>query len=62
MNQKEVLIISITVFITVVAWIVSDLVHVSETIRLPENEPHFREPINVHVDLKLIDELESRTY
>ncbi len=60
MNQKEVLLISITVFITVFVWIVSDLIHVSETIRLPENEPRFREPIRVNVDLKLFDELELR--
>lgn len=60
MNQKEVLLISITVFITVFVWIVSDLIHVSETIRLPENEASFREPIRVNVDLKLFDELELR--
>ena len=60
MNQKEVLIISITIYLTVLVWIASDLVHVSETVRLPANEPRFRQPIRVNLDVELFDELESR--
>lgn len=60
MNQKEVLIISITVFFTVLAWIASDLIHVSETVKLPENDPKLRQPITVELNTKLFDELEAR--
>lgn len=60
MNQKEVLIISITVFFTVLGWIVSDLIHVAHTEQLPDNDPRFSKPINVDIDMSVIDELERR--
>jgi hypothetical protein len=60
MNQKEVLIISITVFLTVLGWIVADLVHIAHTEQLPDNDPRFSKPISVNIDMKVIEELERR--
>lgn len=61
MNQKEVLIISITIFLTVIGWIAADLIHVSQTEQLPDNDPRFARPIEVEIDMSVIDELESRS-
>ncbi len=61
MNQKEVFIISVTVFLTVLAWIASDLLHVSRTIKLPDNDPQLRKPITVELKTSLFDELEARS-
>lgn len=61
MNQKEVFIISVTVFLTVLAWIASDLIHVSKTIKLPDNDPQLRKPITVELNTTLFDELQSRS-
>jgi len=60
MNQKELLIISVTVFFTVLGWIIADLVHVSHTEQLPDNDPRFSQPIAVTIDMSIFDELEKR--
>ncbi len=60
MNQKELLIISVTVFLTVLGWIVSDLVHISQTEQLPNNDPRFSKSIDVTIDLEVFDKLEKR--
>ena len=60
MNQKEVLIISVTIFLTVLVWITADLIHVAETEKLPENDPRFSRPIEVQINTDIIDELERR--
>ena len=60
MNQREVLIISITIFLTVIGWIVADLLHVANTDQLENNDPRFSQKINVEIDMEVFDSLESR--
>lgn len=60
MNQKEILIISITIFLTVMGWIAADLLHVAHTEQLPDNDVRFSKPITVDIDMEIIDELEAR--
>lgn len=60
MNQKELLVISITIFCTVIGWIAADLVHVARTEQLPDNDPRFSKPISVDIDMSVLDELERR--
>jgi hypothetical protein len=60
MNQRELLIISITIFCTVIGWIIADLAHVARTEQLPENDPRFSKPITVTIDMSIFGELEKR--
>lgn len=60
MNQKEILIISLTIFLTVMGWVAADLVHVSQTEQLPDNDPRFAQPIDVDIDIEVFDILEQR--
>jgi len=59
MNKKEILIISISVFLTIAAWVVIDLYHIqqriNDTIKIkPMEIPNYR------MDKKLIDLLRDR--
>lgn len=60
MNQKELLIISVTIFATILIWIVADLHHISKTVQLPKHDPKLSRPIQVTIDTKVFDTLESR--
>lgn len=60
MNQREMLIISITIFCTVIGWIIADLAHVARTEQLPDNDPRFSRPIVINIDLSVLNELENR--
>jgi len=59
MNKKEVLIISVSIFLTIAAWVIIDLYHIqqriSDTIKIePVQIPNYR------MDKKLIDLLRER--
>lgn len=60
MNKKEVLILSISVFLTVIAWLIADIIHAStrekveKEITLPNIETY-------KLDRKIIEILESKT-
>lgn len=59
MNKKEALIISISIFLTVVAWVVIDLYHIQQRI----NETIKIKPMQIPVyqmNKKLIDLLRER--
>lgn len=59
MNKKELLVISITVFLTVVAWLIADIIHVSaeEKIKSGINIPQMR---IYHIDKEVFTILETK--
>ncbi|OGK16258.1 hypothetical protein A3H80_02680 [Candidatus Roizmanbacteria bacterium RIFCSPLOWO2_02_FULL_37_19] len=60
MNKKELLLISITIFFTVVGWIVADLHHVASTQQVKEINPRFSREIKVDLRPEVIDKLEQK--
>ncbi len=60
MNQKELLIISVTIFMTVTTWIFADLYHVSSTQQVRPADPKYLKPINVQIHPELLDILEKK--
>ena len=60
MNQKELLIISVTVFLTVVGWILADLNHVATTKRVSEANPKFALPIESSVQKEIFIILQNK--
>ncbi len=60
MNQKELLILSLTVFLTIIAWIIADLYHISTTEKVKINSTIQSQPLNIHIDENLINELEKK--
>lgn len=57
MKQKEFLIISITVFLTVVAWIVADIYHISSTEKVKLRDTAITQPIQISIDSSVFDVL-----
>lgn len=60
MNQKELLIVSITVFLTIVAWIFADLYHVANTNKVVVQDRRYLKEINILIDKKLLDTLQTK--
>lgn len=60
MNQKELFLISVTIFFTVMVWIIADLVHIAHTEKLPTNDPRLSKPVNVTIDAEVITKLEMK--
>lgn len=60
MNQKEVLVISITIFFTVIAWIIADIVHVSNTRQVEITNTTVTHIISVTVDRDVISQLKQK--
>lgn len=59
MNKKEVLIISISIFLTILAWVIIDLYHIQKRINETTNIKPIQIP-NYKMDKKLIDLLRER--
>lgn len=60
LNQKELFVISLTIFLTVLVWIVADLLHIAKTEQLPKNDPRFAKPIQVTIDMDIFTQLEAK--
>jgi hypothetical protein len=60
MNQKEFFIITMTIFLTILGWIVADLYHVSHTQKVEEINARFSQPIKTTINNKVFSELEQR--
>ena len=60
MKQKEFLIISITIFLTIVAWIVADIYHISSTEKIKLNDTAIVEPIHISIDTGIFDILKNK--
>lgn len=59
MNQKELLLLSLTIFLTIVAWLASDLYGIHKT--TPTNQEIESITLNYSIDTKVIDTLKSKT-
>lgn len=60
MNQKELLIISITIFVTISVWIIADLFHLSQTRQVKAAYPEFTKPLQLDLDSGVIEKLEEK--
>lgn len=60
MNQKELFLVSVTVFFTIIAWIVADLYHIATTEKIKATGPVQSQALTVRIDEKLINALEER--
>lgn len=59
MRQRELIIISVTIFLTVVAWIIADLVHIFSTQQI-KVDTSLQQELKVSVDTTIFDTLRSR--
>ncbi|OGK22049.1 hypothetical protein A3C23_03115 [Candidatus Roizmanbacteria bacterium RIFCSPHIGHO2_02_FULL_37_13b] len=57
MKQRELLIISLTVFLTLIAWIVADINHVINTQKVDAARPEYLKPINVNIDIDVFEKI-----
>jgi hypothetical protein len=60
MQHREILIIAVTLFLTVVGWVVSDLYHVSVTQQVSEVDPRFAQPLDIRVPVEIFDTIEKK--
>ena len=60
MNQKEVFIITVTIFLTIIGWIVADLVHVANTQKVEEINALFSQQIEIKLQKDVFANLEKR--
>lgn len=60
MRNKDILVLSILTFLTVVAWIAFDAYHAHVTSTLTEVEKKLMEPITPSFDEKIIAKLKER--
>lgn len=60
MRQKELLVITVTVFLTIVAWIVSDLYHIAQTEKIGQIKSKRQSPLNIKINVEVFDRLEKK--
>lgn len=60
MNQKEILIITITIFLTILGWIAADLVHIANTKKVEEINARFSQPLKTTIQKDIFTNLEKR--
>ncbi|OGK15468.1 hypothetical protein A2690_03065 [Candidatus Roizmanbacteria bacterium RIFCSPHIGHO2_01_FULL_39_12b] len=60
MGQKETLIISVTIFLTVLTWILGDLFHVANTEKVKVKDRRFLSPIRITLDRDVLKQLQDR--
>lgn len=61
MNQKDWLVIAIFTFLTVFAWIVSDVYHAVVTSQITEVQAQLIAPLNPRIDQIAIDNIRTRS-
>ncbi len=60
MKQRELLIMSIVIFLTVVAWIIADLAHVASSRHIKIENTEVTSKISASVDTGIIELLKTR--
>lgn len=55
MTRKEWLIAIIFTLITIVAWVVFDIIHARSQVEVPTEVQHLIEPINPNLDTSVLD-------
>lgn len=61
MKQKELLIISVTVFITIITWIVADIYHISTTQKIVPVQMPTTSMKATTIDTSVLDVLQAKT-
>ncbi len=60
MNQREILIISVTIFLTILTWIMGDLFHVAHTQKVKVHDRRYLSEIKITLDRGILQELEKK--
>lgn len=60
MGQKETLIISITVFFTIITWIMGDLYHVASTEKVQVKDRRYLTEIRIDIDKEVLQKLQEK--
>lgn len=60
MKGKEIFFISLTFFLTVIAWIALDIYHIIHTPKIDADNKKYSDPINVSIDQSLFTILEEK--
>lgn len=55
MNGKQLLIIVITTFITIVAWVIFDIIHTKSQVEIPIDQQELIEEINPNFDTQYVN-------
>lgn len=55
MNGKQLLIIVITTFITIVAWVIFDIIHTRSQVEIPIDQQELIEEINPNFDTQYVN-------
>lgn len=55
MNGKQLLIIVITTFITIVAWVIFDIIHTHSSVEIPIDQQELIEEINPNFDTQYVN-------
>jgi len=61
MNQKELFLITVGVFLTIVVWVIADIYHVAKT-RQVKVKFNVVKPIKVKINDKVFKELEKKVF
>jgi len=59
MNQKELLLIAVTVFVTIIVWVISELYLIHKSTPTDEEIQSFS--VNYSIDTKVMDTLQKKT-
>lgn len=57
MTRKEWLIITIITFITIVAWVIFDIIHKTKQVEIPQKLQQLIEPINPHLNTAILEKI-----
>lgn len=60
MKQKEFFIISLTIFLTVVAWMIADIYHAAKMKRIKTTTPEINKTINVNLNREIFQILQEK--
>ncbi len=60
MNQKEILIISVTIFLTIFTWILGDLFHVANTEKVKVKDRRYLSEIRIVIDKDVLKTLSEK--
>ncbi len=60
MKKKELLIISVTVFLTILTWIVADIFHILSTEKVKVLNPTLGQSIQIKIDESIFGKLQNK--
>lgn len=60
MKQRELLIISITIFLTFIAWSAAEIYRTAQTQKVKAIRPSVSKPVNITIDIEVFKRLEKK--